>query len=123
MTKPPKKKKTVLLVGLEYSGASPRGIEISTKGLCRPQIEPELAAAPLYEYDLIIINPVSYSHFIFGRPGPHSNSEKELWDLKRENNHGSGGRLCSATVEILGKISAKWHTAALPAICRCGVSD
>jgi hypothetical protein len=85
MTKPQKKKR-VLLVGLEYPGAMPRGIEISTKGLCRPQIEPELAAAPLYEYDVIIINPVSYSHFIFGRSGRHSNSEKELWDLKRENN-------------------------------------
>lgn len=85
MAKPPKKKR-VLLVGLEYQGASPRRIEISTKGLCRPQIEPELAAAPLYEYDVIIINPLSYSHFIFGRPGPYSDSPKELWDLKRENN-------------------------------------
>jgi hypothetical protein len=78
-------KKRVLLVGLEYSGPHLR-VSITTKGLCRPKIAPKDAAAPLYEYDVIIINPVSYSHFIFGRAGQHSDSEKELWDLKKENN-------------------------------------
>lgn len=81
-----KKKQRVLLVGLEYSGAPLRGVSISTKGLCRPEISPERAADSLYDYDVIIINPASYSHFIFGRAGRHSNSGIELWDLKRENN-------------------------------------
>ncbi len=80
------KKKKVLLVGLEYSGSPLRHVSISTRGLCRPEIAPESAADPLYDYDVIIINPASYSHFIFGRPGLHSSSEKELWDLKKENN-------------------------------------
>src|SRR5919112_5699415 len=80
-----RKKQRVLLVGFNYSGPIPRGVTIETKGLCRPQITPEQAAAPLYDYDVIVINPVSYSHFIFGQRGPHSDSEKELWDLKREN--------------------------------------
>lgn len=78
-------KQRVLLVGLEYTGPVQRGVSIETKGLCSPEVAPEQAAAPLYDYDVIIINPASYSHFIFGRPGPHSDSEKELWDLKREN--------------------------------------
>lgn len=39
-----------------------------------------------YEYDLIIINPESYSHFIFGASTKHSASVNELWDLKSENN-------------------------------------
>lgn len=80
------KKQRVLLVGLEYSGQIRRTVSIETKGLCRPQIAPEQAAAPLYDYDVIIINPASYSHFIFGQLGPHSDSENELWNLKRENN-------------------------------------
>ena len=45
------------------------------------------AAYALYEYDVIVINPVSYSHFIFGEASKHSSSEKELWDLKAENNN------------------------------------
>src|SRR2546421_6339429 len=81
-----RKKQRVLLVGLDYSGPIRRGIAIETKGLCRPEIAPEMSAAPLYDYDVIIINPASYSHFIFGRRGPHSDSEKELWNLKHENN-------------------------------------
>jgi hypothetical protein len=80
-----KKKQRVLLVGLEYSGPTLRNTLIETKGLCRPKIAPAEAAAPLYDYDAIIIDPASYSHFLFGRPGPYSDSEKELWDLKREN--------------------------------------
>ncbi len=81
-----KKKQRVLLVGLEYSGAPIRSVSISTKGLCRREISPECAADSLYDYDVIIINPASYSHFIFGRAGQHSESDKELWDLKKENN-------------------------------------
>lgn len=80
-----RKKQRVLLVGLDYSGPVPQGATIETKGLCRPQIAPEQAAAPLYDYDVIVINPASYSHFIFGRRGPHSDSEQELGHLKREN--------------------------------------
>ena len=78
-------KQRVLLVGLEYTGHIQRGVSIETKGLCRSEIAPKQAAAPLYDYDVIIINPTSYSHFIFGKPGPHSDSEQELWKLKREN--------------------------------------
>jgi hypothetical protein len=81
-----RKKQRVLLVGLNYSGPIGRGVTFETKGLCRPQIAPEQAAAPLYDYDVIVINPASYSHFIFGREGAHSSSEKELWNLKKENN-------------------------------------
>jgi len=72
-------------VGLEYNGPSLRKTAIETRGLCRPRIAASEAAAPLYDYDAIIINPASYCHFLFGRRGPHSESEKELWDLKREN--------------------------------------
>jgi hypothetical protein len=80
-----RKKQRVLLVGLDYSGPIPRGATIETKGLCRPQVSPEQAAAALYDYDVIVINPASYSHFIFGQRGQQSGSEKELWNLKREN--------------------------------------
>jgi hypothetical protein len=79
-------KTRVLLVGLDYSGSVPRNVSVETKGLCRPQIDAERSAAPLYDYDVILINPSSYSHFIFGQRGPYSDSEKELWDLKAENN-------------------------------------
>ena len=82
----PTNKQKVLLVGMDYSGSPLRGASIFTKGLCRPEVAPESAANPLYDYDVIIINPSSYSHFIFGRAGIHSESEKELWDLKKENN-------------------------------------
>ncbi len=76
----------VLLVGLDYSGPVPRNVSIETRGLCRPHIDSQRSAAPLYDYDVILINPSSYSHFIFGQRGPHSDSENELWDLKAENN-------------------------------------
>jgi hypothetical protein len=45
----------------------------------------EAAADALYEYDVVIINPESYSHFIFGVAGAYSDSPKELWDLKRKS--------------------------------------
>lgn len=78
--------KRILLVGLEYTGASLDDAEIETLGLCRPSIAKESAAYALYEYDVIVINPQSYSHFLFGRAGRHSQSINELWDLKSENN-------------------------------------
>jgi len=40
------------------------------------------AAFPLYEYDTIIINPQSYSHFLFGAEGEFSNEPNELGKLK-----------------------------------------
>jgi len=76
----------VLLVGLEYTGSKIAGVTIETKGLCRSEIAQSDAASALYDYDVIIINPASYSHFIFGHETSHSDSEKELWDLKHENN-------------------------------------
>ncbi|OQW65619.1 MAG: molecular chaperone Tir [Nitrospira sp. ST-bin5] len=78
--------KRVLLVGCEYTGSSIPDVRIDTLGLCRASVCEEKAAFSLYEYDLIIINPESYSHFIFGSPTKHSSSDKELWDLKAENN-------------------------------------
>ncbi|MCR3904706.1 toll/interleukin-1 receptor domain-containing protein [Aeromonas hydrophila] len=78
--------KKVLLVGLEYTGPEINDVEIETLGLCRPEIDEDRAAYALYEYDLVVINPESYSHFIFGKKGEYSNSDTELGDLKRENN-------------------------------------
>jgi len=78
--------KKVLLVGFEYSGPPIPQVEIETRGLCRPEIEPRLAADALYDYDVIIIYPETYSHFIFGKEGKYSHSEHELGELKRANN-------------------------------------
>lgn len=77
--------KRVLTVGLTYTGAPIEGVEIENLGLCQAGVEPDRAAFPLYEYDVIIINPQSFSHFLFGRAGPHSESPYELGLLKREN--------------------------------------
>jgi len=78
--------KNVLLVGLTYKGSEIPDTKIDVLGLCRPEIASDKAAYALYEYDTIIINPWSYSHFLFGASTKHSASEKELWDLKSENN-------------------------------------
>jgi hypothetical protein len=78
--------KTVLLVGLDYSGPNIKNVEIETLGLCRSEVDDDRSAYALYEYDLIIINPQSYSHFIFGSAGQFSDSGNELSSLKRENN-------------------------------------
>jgi hypothetical protein len=77
--------KNVLLVGLEYSGPKIKNVDIDTLGLCRPEVYEERAAYALYEYDLIIINPESYSHFLFGSEGKYSSDVNELSRLKREN--------------------------------------
>ncbi len=45
---------------------------------CRPEVDRDRAAYPLYEYDTIIINPQSYTHFLFGKAGEFSN---ELYEL------------------------------------------
>lgn len=78
--------KKVLLVGLNYSGPSIINVVIETLGLCRPEVDEDRSAYALYEYDLIIINPQSYSHFLFGSAGDFSESKNELSSLKRENN-------------------------------------
>jgi hypothetical protein len=79
--------KNILLVGCTYSGPPIEDAQIDTLGLCRPSIDPDRAAYALYEYDIVIINPQSYSHFLFGSPTAHSESPRELWDLKAENNN------------------------------------
>jgi hypothetical protein len=76
----------VLLVGCSYSGPPIEDANIEVLGLCRPDIDRGRAAYVLYEYDVIVINPESYSHFMFGRATTHSASDRELWDLKQENN-------------------------------------
>lgn len=78
--------RNVLLVGIEYTGEKIPDANIEVLGLCRPKICEEVAAYSLYEYDVIIINPASYSHFIFGKATKHSTSDQELWGLKNENN-------------------------------------
>jgi len=77
--------KNVLLVGLEYENSEIPGVYIETLGLCDPKHDEHHAAYALYEYDLIIINPVSYSHFIFGKAGKFSDLDSELRQLKGES--------------------------------------
>lgn len=74
----------VLTVGLTYTGPLIDGVEFENLGLCQTSVEPHRAAFPLYEYDVIIINPQSFTHFLFGQAGPHSASPNELSALKRE---------------------------------------
>lgn len=76
--------KRVLTVGLTYTGTPVAGIEFENLGLCRPSVDQDRAAFALYEYDVIVINPKSYSHFLFGVEGEFSNSPNELGDLKRK---------------------------------------
>jgi hypothetical protein len=77
----------VLLVGLKYNGPLIEGVQIDTRGLCSPDICQTKAADPLYEYNIIIIYPKSYSHFIFGEETEYSDSMEELWDLKKADNN------------------------------------
>ena len=77
--------KRVLTVGLAYTGDPIYGVEIENLGLCRSSVDMDKAAFPLYEYDTIIINPASYTHFLFGQGGAHSHDLSELEKLKREN--------------------------------------
>jgi hypothetical protein len=77
--------KRVLTVGLKYTGNEIEGVEFENFGLCQPTIDSDRAAFPLYEYDVIVINPKSYSHFLFGTESEFSGSPNELGDLKRQN--------------------------------------
>lgn len=77
--------KKILLIGLEYNESDIEQATIETKGLGRSEICGDNAASALYEYDIIIINPQSYSHFLFGRSSEHSEAPKELCALKGEN--------------------------------------
>lgn len=77
----------VLTVGVTYTGERIEGVEIDNLGLCRPEIDRERAAYPLYEYDTIIINPASYTHFLFGSEGEFSNEDNELGRLKRQKDN------------------------------------
>src|SRR5260370_33004335 len=76
--------KRVPTVGLTYTGESIAAVEIDNLGLCQPGVAQDRAAFPLYEYDTIIINPRSFSHFLFGVSGEFSNSSNELGELKRQ---------------------------------------
>jgi hypothetical protein len=75
----------VLTVGVTYTGENIEGVEIENLGLCQTVVDKEHAAFPLYEYDTIIINPQSYTHFLFGNEGEFSNDPNELWKLKGQN--------------------------------------
>ena len=75
----------VLTVGVTYTGDAMDGVEIDNLGLCQPVVDRERAAYPLYEYDTIIINPESYTHFLFGKAGEFSNELYELAKLKGQN--------------------------------------
>ena len=77
---------SILLVGLSYTGPEIPDTRIDVLGLCRPIVCEAKAALALYEYDVIIINPESYSHFLFGEETKHSGSDRELWELKAESN-------------------------------------
>lgn len=75
----------VLTVGVTYTGEAIDGVEIENLGLCQPDVDRTRAAYPLYEYDTIIINPESYTHFLFGTGGEFSNELYELGKLKSLN--------------------------------------
>jgi hypothetical protein len=76
--------KQVLTVGLTYTGDPIPGVDIENLGLCQPSVAKKCAAFPLYEYDTIIINPASFTHFLFGQEGKHSDEPYELGKLKSE---------------------------------------
>lgn len=64
------------------SGAE--GVEIENLGLCRAEVDRARATYPLYEYDTVIINLMSYTHFLFGQDGEFSNELYELGKLCHE---------------------------------------
>lgn len=78
--------KRVLTVGLEYKGKAIKGVTFENHGLCSVKADKDRAAFPLYEYDVIVINPESFSHFILGAKGEFSGTPNELGELKRKNN-------------------------------------
>jgi TIR domain len=78
--------KRILTVGLAYTGDPIEDVKFENLGLCRPSAARDKAAFPLYEYDVVAINPQSYTHFLFGEAGEFSDSPNELTDLKKKNN-------------------------------------
>ena len=74
-----------LTVGVTYTGDKIDGVEIENLGLCRASADSKRSAFPLYEYDTIILNPQSFSHFLFGKKGEHSESPSELSSLKAQD--------------------------------------
>ncbi len=76
----------VLAVGFDHVGTTPNDVEVDVLGLCQPSVDMARAAHPLYEYDVILISPQSFSHFLFGRTGAYSGAHDELSLLKRERN-------------------------------------
>ncbi|WP_405077858.1 toll/interleukin-1 receptor domain-containing protein [Pectobacterium versatile] len=78
--------KRILTVGLKYSGKQLKNVEIDNLGLCNSSVDEEHAAYALYDYDVIIINPQSYTHFLFGEKGKYSEDIDELSKLKKERN-------------------------------------
>lgn len=79
-------RKRVLLVGLNAPPSLSDYLVIEVRGLCDPKSHQLLAAAPLYEYEGIVIYPRSYSHFMFGSASKFSELPSELVELKHENN-------------------------------------
>ena len=61
--------KRLLAVGVEYTDKPIDGVEIERLGSCQANVAPDKSAFSLYQYDAIIINPASYSHFLFGAGG------------------------------------------------------
>ncbi len=78
--------KRVLTVGLTYTGEPINGVEFEALGLITTSSDKDRSAYPLYEYDVIVINPESYSHFLFGTAGEFSGHLHELSQLKQKNN-------------------------------------
>ncbi len=77
--------KRVLTVGLTYSGKPVDGVEFETLGLICAEADRDRAAYALHEYDVIVINPQSYSHFLFGEAGEFSDDDDELTKLKKQD--------------------------------------
>jgi hypothetical protein len=76
-----------LLVGFDKKEISIASADVHFRGLGRPEVIGDQAAHALYDYDVVVIHPKSYSHFIFGYGGPYSDSPKELWQLKAQKDH------------------------------------
>lgn len=74
--------KRVLTVGVKYTSDPIEGVEIENLGLVKADVDKARSAFPLYEYDTVIINPASYSHFLFGEATDVSDEPYELRKLK-----------------------------------------
>jgi len=56
--------KRILTVGLRYRGDPIDGVEFDNLGLCSAATANDKAAYPLYEYDVIVIHPASFSQVV-----------------------------------------------------------